>query len=551
MIPISPDIAVVIAGHGSRDPEGVSQFETFVDLVRKRVPGRIVTHGYLEFALPTIDQGVRTAIEAGARRVAVVPSVLLGATHAKNDMPVEVLALQREFPGIEIQYGAPMHLHPSVLQLCRVRIVEAESAAPRLVARTDTCLILVGRGTTDPDANSDVNKLARMLEEGMGFGASFVCYSGTAKPGLADGLRAAGRLGFARLLVLPFFLFTGVLIKRIQSAVNDLQLSRPEQEVLCAEYLGAHALTADALLDRAREAFEGKAHMNCSLCKYRTTIIGYEAETGTPQQGHHFHVRGGGPTATGTQPVARAVTSGGTPDSGSRIPASTSPSTPQEETPHPETRHPIEVESFRIIEEARDWSAFDPLQKSVLQRLVHTAGDFGIVDDVFFSTGAPEAGVRAALDRCVLLTDVTMVQSGLRRSVVAQLGLRTACLVHDEETRLVADANRITRSAAGIRRGWLKYGNEVVVLVGDAPTAVEETARLIREQNWRPRLVIALPVGFVGTRECKETMRRCLHVPRITNCGTRGGSPWAAAAMNALLLHAAETVNRKVAARTA
>jgi precorrin-8X/cobalt-precorrin-8 methylmutase len=215
-----------------------------------------------------------------------------------------------------------------------------------------------------------------------------------------------------------------------------------------------------------------------------------------------------------------------------------------------EVLHPIERESFEIIENNRDWSSFDPLQKAILQRLVHTSGDFEIVGDIFFSAGAPEAGVRAVQDRCTLLTDVTMVQSGLRRSALAALGLRTACLVHDEETRLVADNNGITRSAAGIRRGWLKFGNDVVVLVGDAPTAVEETVRLIREQNWRPRLVVGLPVGFVGTRECKENLRRCLHVPRITNRGTRGGSPWAAAAMNALLLGALAAPKRAVPVRS-
>jgi precorrin-8X/cobalt-precorrin-8 methylmutase len=295
-------------------------------------------------------------------------------------------------------------------------------------------------------------------------------------------------------------------------------------------------------LDRAREAFEGKAHMNCSLCKYRTAIIGYESEAGAPQQGHHFHVRGGGPaTAPGNAPSGAASNARSVPE---QIPG-TAPTAPDSNPAEAASGiHPIEAESFRIIEENRDWSAFNPLQKSVLQRLVHTAGDFEIVEDVFFSTGAPEAGVRAVEDRCVLLTDVTMVQSGLRRSLIGSLGLRTACLVHDEETRLVAEANGITRSAAGIRRGWLKYGNEVVVLIGDAPTAVEETVRLVREQNWRPRLVVGLPVGFVGTRECKENLRRCLHVPRITNRGTRGGSPWAAAAMNALLIHAARTAAR-------
>jgi precorrin-8X/cobalt-precorrin-8 methylmutase len=142
------------------------------------------------------------------------------------------------------------------------------------------------------------------------------------------------------------------------------------------------------------------------------------------------------------------------------------------------------------------------------------------------------------MDRCTIVTDVTMVQSGLRRALVSQLGLRTVCMVHDEETKIVAQANGLTKSAAGIRRAWLKFGNEVLLSIGDAPTAVEEAIRLIQEQGWRPRLVIGLPVGFVGTQECKEKLRRCLHVPRITNKGTRGGSPWAAATVNALLIEA-------------
>ncbi len=527
MIPLPEDIAIVVAGHGSRDPDGVEQFERFVDVVRTRVDGRIVEHGYLEFARPTIDEGVRKAVAAGASRISVVPGVLLGATHAKNDMPVEVQALQREFPQCDIRYGAPMHLHPSVLQLCRIRVVEAESRSARITPRQDTCLVIVGRGTTDPDANSDVTKLARILEEGMGFAASFVCYSGTAKPGLAEGLETAVRMGCSRLLVLPFFLFTGVLIKRIQAAVDVITASRPNVEVLFAGHLDSHPLTADALLDRAREAFEGKALMNCSLCKYRTAIIGYESEAGAPQQGHHFHVRGGGPDAASqASPVAAQ-------------PAAPLPPPPVPAPAQgPYEMHPIEEKSFEIIAAGRDWSGFPTEQLEILQRLVHTSGDFEAPDNVFLSKGAPAAGVRALLDRCTIVTDVTMVQSGLRRALIAQLGLRTACLVHDEETKLVAQANGLTKSAAGIRRAWLKFGNEVLLAIGDAPTAVEEAVRLIQEQGWRPRLVIGLPVGFVGTQECKERLRRCLHVPRITNKGTRGGSPWAAATVNALLIEA-------------
>jgi len=181
---------------------------------------------------------------------------------------------------------------------------------------------------------------------------------------------------------------------------------------------------------------------------------------------------------------------------------------------------------------------FAPDQIEILQRLVHTSGDFAVPDDVFLSSGAPAAGIRAILDRCTIVTDVTMVQAGLRRSLISLFGLRTVCLVHDEETDLVAKANGLTTSAAGIRRAWLKFGNEVLLVIGDAPTAVEEAIRLIQEQGWRPRLLVGLPVGFVGTQESKERLRRCLHVPRITNKGTRGGSPWAASVVNAMLIQA-------------
>lgn len=543
MIRLPEDLAVVVAGHGSRDPEGVAQFERFINVVQERAEERIVAHGYLEFSRPTIDEGVRTAVLRGARRISVVPGVLLGATHAKNDMPVEVQALQREFPGHDIRYGAPMHLHPAVLQLCRIRVVEAEAQSSQILSRAETCLVVVGRGTTDPDANSDVSKLARILEEGMGFGGSYVCYSGTAEPSVAEGFEQAARLGFRRLIVVPFFLFTGVLIKRIEAAVAAISASRPHLEVLQAGYLGSHPLTAEALLDRAREAFEGKAHMNCSLCKYRTAIIGYESEKGAPQEGHHFHVRAGGPIGAANAAPAQTQPAG-EPDT----PASPSPPSPHP-VPRPSNRpasgpyqpHPIEHKSFEIIAAGRDWSVFPDEQRSILQRLVHTAGDLNIPEDVFLSRGAPEAGLRAIADRCVIVTDVTMVQSGLKRPLIGQFGLRTACLVHDEETHLVAEANGLTRSAAGIRRAWLKYGNEVLLAIGDAPTALEETVRLIQQQGWRPRLVIGLPVGFVGTEESKEKLRKCLHVPRITNRGTRGGSPWAAAVVNALLIEATQT----------
>jgi len=509
----SADYGIVLAGHGSRDPEGVREFEAMVELVKKRAGSRRVTHGFLEFSRPTIDQAARENLALnGTRTLAVVPGILLAATHAKNDMPHEVQMLRREFPDREIHFASGVGLDPAMLEICRERIIEAEARSAKIVARAETCLVVVGRGTSDPDANSEVSKLARMLEEGMGFGASVVCYSGTARPLVADGLRVASRLGLQRNVVLPFFLFTGILIKRIYAAVAEIAARADHAtEWLPCDYLGLHERVADLFLERAAEAVAGRAAMNCSLCKYRTQVVGYESEAGAPQVGHHFHARAGNAPAPAEKPAAK---SGDEP-------------------------HPIERESFAIIETLRDWSAFPPLTRAVLQRLVHTTGDVAVADEIFISTGALEAGVRALANRARIITDVTMVQSGLRRSLLESLGIETWCGVHDTETHLLSVNTNMTRSAAGIRRAWQQFGNEVIVAIGDAPTAVEEAVRLIREQSWRPHLVIGLPVGFVGTRESKENLRRCLRVPRVTNSGTRGGSPWAATVINALLIHLA------------
>ena len=527
------DYDIVIAGHGSRDPEGVREFEQLVRLVQQHASGRRVTHGFLEFARPTIDEAIRANINAGGRRIAVVPGVLLTATHAKNDMPSEIIVLQREFPQAKLHYGSALHLHSRVLRLMRQRIIESEAQSARLIRRSESCLVVVGRGTTDPDANSDVSKLTRILEEGLGFGASFVCYAGTARPLVADGLELALRLGFSRIVVAPFFLFTGILVKRIYAATDTLAEKHPEVEFLKCQYLGVHKQIADAFLERAEESIAGKATANCDLCKYRVQIIGYEKEVGTPQRAHHSLTRDTFPRVPPGSDNGEAVLRSHLRGVGADHEHGSVSEIPRY------VPHPIESESFQIINGGRDWSAIPEPERDILQRLVHASGDFNVVDEVFISPGAIVAGIRALSQRVPIVTDVTMVQSGLRRSLLERFSIQTVCLVHDEETELVAEAAGISRSAAGIRRAWMHFGNRLILAIGDAPTAVEEAVRLVDAHRWRPHLIIGLPVGFVGTEQSKEKLRRCLRVPRVTNRGTRGGSPWAAAVVNAMLIRLA------------
>ena len=541
------DFGLVIAGHGSRDADGTREFEEALMLLKQRQPDRVITHGFLEFATPTIDEALRKNARMGSRKIVMVPGILFAASHGKNDMPVELLSLKPEFPEIEFHYGGPMGIHPLLLELFQERIISAEAQSAQMIPRHESLLVVVGRGTTDPDVNSNVNKLARMVEEGMGFGSSYVCYSGTAKPLVADGIARAAQMGYRRVVVIPYFLFTGILIKRIYSAIDKIQPKFPDVEVLKAGYLGVHHHVTDVWVEKAREALVGINSSNCSLCKYRTQIVGYEGEVGKVQEAHHHHVRGIlGDSHThhhGTEAAhshSHPHTHDHTADVGHTLEHSHAHELKSAvKFSSAYVPHPIEAESFQLIEANYDWSAHSSGVKAILQRLVHTSGDFGIVEDVFLSPTAIQQGVQALLNRAIIVTDVTMAQSGLKRSLLSSLELTTSCLVHDPETHLLAEASGLTRSAAGIRRAFLQHQNDQIILtIGDAPTAIRETLRLIQQEQWQPRLVIGLPVGFVGTRESKQELQECQLVPRITNRGTRGGSNWAAAVVNALMIQA-------------
>lgn len=283
--------ALFLAGHGSRDPEGTREFLGLVDLLRTRDPGRIIECGFLEFARPVIAEGIDRCVARGAETIAVLPGMLMAAGHAKNDLPSEIHEARRRYPGVRFHYGKHLHLHPKILELCCLRLEEAEQAA-KPSDRKDTLLLVVGRGSSDPDANSDIAKLARLLGEGMGYGWSAACYIGVTTPLLLEALKRCQGMGFARVLVFPFFLFTGVLEKRIRQQTMAFAGHHTETEFLCAGYLGAHPLLYEAFAERAEEAVHGSPNMNCELCKYRVRLPGFEQALGQPQVGHHHHVRG-------------------------------------------------------------------------------------------------------------------------------------------------------------------------------------------------------------------------------------------------------------------
>ncbi len=287
------ETAVLLCGHGSRDPEAIGEFEEAATALRSRLmtlaPGGDFATGYLEFARPTIGESLAALTARGARRILAIPGMLFAASHVKNDLPWEMNSFIAANPGIEVRLGRDLAIDPKLLDAAAERI---EAAVPG--DRSDTLLVVVGRGTNDPDANSNIAKLARMLWEGMGFGWAEAAFSGVADPRVDAALERAARLGFRRIVVFPYFLFTGILVKRIYAQTDGVAARFPDIAFVKALYLRDHVRVIDAFVDRVGEFDAGEPKMNCQLCKYRTRIVGYEDAVGTPQLGHHHHVRGAG-----------------------------------------------------------------------------------------------------------------------------------------------------------------------------------------------------------------------------------------------------------------
>jgi sirohydrochlorin cobaltochelatase len=284
------ETAVLICGHGSRDPDAIAEFELLAAALRPRLPGVDFATAYLEFARPTIRDGLASLAARGARRILAAPGMLFAASHVKNDLPWEVNSFAVDNPQIEVRLGRDLAIDPKLLMAAADRIAAASPQDG--VARTETLLVVVGRGTNDPDANSNVAKIARMLWEGMGFGWAETAFSGVAHPRVDAALTRAARLGFRRIVVFPYFLFTGVLVKRIYAQSDAIARLFPEIEFVNAPYLRDHPAVLDLFCERVEELGVAQPAMNCQLCKYRTQIIGYEDDTSAPQAGHHHHVRG-------------------------------------------------------------------------------------------------------------------------------------------------------------------------------------------------------------------------------------------------------------------
>ena len=288
---MSKKLGVMLCGHGSRDEDAVTEFAVLSEHLKKRLPQYPVEYGYLEFATPIIRNGLDALKAKGVTRVLAVPGMLFAAGHAKNDIP-SVLNTYAAQNDLKIDYGKELGIDPKMMRAAGDRIQQALDSAPAGVALHETLLVVVGRGASDPDANSNVSKVTRILWEGFGFGWAETAYSGVTFPLVEPALEHTAKLGYRRIIVFPYFLFTGILVQRIYDATDEVAKRYSHIEFIKAPYLYDHPAVIDTFEERITQILSGDIAMNCQMCKYRTQVLGFEADVGAAQESHHHHVEG-------------------------------------------------------------------------------------------------------------------------------------------------------------------------------------------------------------------------------------------------------------------
>ncbi|UJF31225.1 sirohydrochlorin chelatase [Paenibacillus hexagrammi] len=274
--------AVLFVGHGSRDEEGNEEVRQFVADISARMNGFLVETCFLEFVLPTISQGIERCISQGASRVIVIPIILFAAGHAKIHIPAAIDEAKLKYPQVQFTYGRPIGVHDQILDILTSRILDSGIQVEQ--EQEDTALLVVGRGSSDPDANSDLFKISRLLWERLKVKWVETAFIGVTAPLIDEGVERCIRLGAKKVVILPYFLFTGVLIQRMESLVEGYGEKYVNHEFVLAPYFGFHPILKEILISRALEAVQDEVKMNCDMCQYRL-----EAMKHIDHDHHHDH----------------------------------------------------------------------------------------------------------------------------------------------------------------------------------------------------------------------------------------------------------------------
>lgn len=259
---------ILIVGHGSREQSSNLEFERLVERIRADRPEFDVRHAYIELAAPPLVDELE-AIARGNDLVAVIPCFLFTAGHVKNDIPLALAAARRKFPRVRFEAGRVLGVHPAMAELAFQRMFAAGGIEGD---ERRTAVVMVGRGSSDPDANGDFCKLVRLFGEGRGFGWVAPAFMGITRPLFDETIELIARSRPRRIVVAPYLLFGGRLIARLEEQVREFGGRYPWIKLRLAPPLGVHPKLLEAIDERIREALGGQAPLPCDNCQYRVPV---------------------------------------------------------------------------------------------------------------------------------------------------------------------------------------------------------------------------------------------------------------------------------------
>jgi len=239
--------AVLYICHGSRIKEASDQAISFIKECMKENDYPIQEYCFLELSEPSIEEGFQTCIAKGATTIIAVPVLLLTAAHAKADIPEVLDELVKVYPDVALHYGRPIGVHEKMAEIVADKIRQSE-----LYASDNSLVLLVGRGSSDPDVKRDLREIGDLVERTLDGVKVEDCYLTAASPSFEEALQAASNSHYRNIIVIPYLLFTGILMNTMRKTINGLSNSDKNYE-LC-DYLGYQPSIASILKDRVDEA---------------------------------------------------------------------------------------------------------------------------------------------------------------------------------------------------------------------------------------------------------------------------------------------------------
>jgi sirohydrochlorin cobaltochelatase len=272
---------LLLVAHGSTCPAGVEEARALGDAVATALPHLAVDLGFLELADPPAGPVLDGLVRHGCSRITVQPLMLLAAGHGKSDVPAIVLEGRDRHPSVELPFGSPLGVVPELLAIAR-RNLEAAHAQ-------GLPLLLIARGTSDPDANAEACRAARLLAEWSAAPDVEVAFTGMTWPSVPDALERMARLGHRRFGVFFWFLATGKLVERARDQIAAFT-SCNGVEVADAGYFGPDPALIAVIEQRRLEAIDGVHRTNCDTCSYRAAWPGHEHRVGQARGVGHSHL---------------------------------------------------------------------------------------------------------------------------------------------------------------------------------------------------------------------------------------------------------------------